>query len=393
MANATASTNLLFHLKAWPRVYRYFKKLKRAALQGLIETVRAFGIGVRFGAPKGFFSGLEMVQQGESEGRIILEGQRLPLLPEPSLIQHASHLQNGRQPWPIFWMKMTNARLVGSSLAPLDAKKRLLLEGAYGEEFCHHDPSYNYLYLPDSVTLSGNWTSVVSLWSEGFYHWFTDALPRLALLHEFPTETKILVDGPLRAYQRESLQMLGLFNRVRESSEIHLVLENYYFSSPPGMTGCTNPYSVKWLREQFLPHQSKIATPKKFFIQRKGKTRGIRNEQEVIDFFGSRDWAVVDLEELTLVEQISWFANADAIVGEHGAAFTNLLWCHPGCHVIELCADNFLNGCYEGISLCNQLRHGFVILKADTSSSIEVSAANLMQLIAEMESKEDKLTL
>ncbi len=308
---------------------------------------------------------------------MILESQELPPLPVPSLIVEAGMDQNGRQPWPVFWMKKSGARLVGTSLAPLDENKRLMVEAVYGDEFCHTDPSYNYLLLPRPVILEGRWTSLISLWSEGYYHWFTDALPRLAVLQEFPPQTSILVRGPLRAYQRESLQMLGLLDRIRETPEKHLIIEEYYFSSPSSMTGCTNPYAVNWLRTQFLQHQVKRDTPKKFFIQRKGKTRGITNQEEVSEFFKSCGWAVIDFEDLNFAEQIAWFHNAEAVVGEHGAAFTNLLWCRPKCRVMELCANNFLNGCYEGISLCLGLDHSFMVKTADSANRITIKTIEL----------------
>lgn len=379
MAEANFGTNLLARMKAWPGFYAMLRALRRRSWQGVIEAARVLGIGIRFGAPKSFFSALELLQNGQREGRMILEGQKLPPLPEPSLIRRTAHNQNGRQPWPVFWIKESGVRLVGSSLAPLSHEKKLMIEAVYGEEFCGTDPSYNYLLLPGPVRLAGNWTSVISLWSEGFYHWFSDALPRLSSLGEFSPDTNILLRGPLRAYQRESLRMLGLLDRVRETPEKHLLLEEYYFSSPVGMTGCTNPYSVNWLRAQFLPHRAIIETPRRFFIQRRGKTRGIRNQEEVAEFFKSRGWAVIDLEDLSLAEQIAWFSNAEAIVGEHGAAFTNLLWCRSGCRVLELCADNFLNGCYEGISLCNELQHRFLVLEADSSNRIMVPITMLIK--------------
>ena len=166
--------------------------------------------------------------------------------------------------------------------------------------------------------------------------------------------------------------MLGLLDRVRETPEQHLLIDKYYFSSPPSMTGCTDPYSVNWLRNQFLPCKANVETPKRFFILRRGKTRGIKNQDEVAKFFRSRGWGVVDLEELSLAEQIAWFSNAEAITGEHGAGFTNLLWCSPGCTILELCPNNFLNGCYEGISLCNQLKHSFLVIQANAKNEITI---------------------
>jgi capsular polysaccharide biosynthesis protein len=268
---------------------------------------------------------------------------------------------------------------VGSSLAPVDDKKNLLIEAAYGAEFCKSDPAYNYILLPKATYLPGAWTSLIGRFSTGYYHWMTDDLPRLALLGEFPPETKILVRGPLRSYQKESLRMLAILDRVRETSEKHLVVEDYYFSSPTSMTGCTNPYAIQWLRKQYLPLMAREETPKKFFIQRKGKTRGIINQKEVAHHYRSKGWAVVDLEELSLPEQIALFHNAEEIVGEHGAAFTNLIWCRPGCRVLELCAHNFLNGCYEGIAISLGLRHSFNIYEANEENRITVDMSGLLE--------------
>lgn len=372
MAEFSTKLSLLGRLRSCPIIYSILRKGVRFLAALMIETTRKMGLGIRFGGPLGFYSGLAELKKGNLAGRAVLGSQALPTLPVPSLIELAGMGQNGRQPWPIFWVQQRNRRLVGSSLAPMDSNKNLMIEAVYGEEFCRTDPSYNYLRLPPPVRLSGSWTSLISLWSEGYYHWFTDVLPRLALLSEFPSETKILMRGPLMRYQQESLFMLGVLDRVRETPEGHLLIDEYYFSSPPSMTGCTDPYSVNWLRDQFLPCKADVETPNRFFIIRKGKTRGIKNQSEVAKLFKSRGWVVVDLEELSLAEQITWFSNAEAIAGEHGAGFTNLLWCSPGCRVLELCPDNFLNGCYEGISICNQLKHSFLVFQANTKNEITI---------------------
>jgi capsular polysaccharide biosynthesis protein len=168
-----------------------------------------------------------------------------------------------------------------------------------------------------------------------------------------------------------------VLERVRETSERHLIVEDYYFSSPTSMTGCTNPYAVQWLRNQYLPLMARVETPKKFFIQRKGKTRGITNQEEVAHHYRAKGWSVIDLEELSLCKQIALFHHAEEIVGEHGAGLTNLIWCRPGCRVMELCADNFLNGCYEGISQCLGLEHSFKLYRAGSRNEIFIDISEL----------------
>ena len=382
MADSTIRTRLLARMRGHAALYRLLAWIKRAAIGAWISLWRILGAGVCVGAPRGFYSGTKLIDSGLVRGRVVVRGQQMPPLPSPSLIVSAGMNQNGRQPWPVFWMKQEEARLVGPSLAPMDTNKNLMIEAVYGEEFCRHDPSFNYTFLPPPVRLEGPWTSLFGAWSEGFYHWLTDALPRLALLSEFPAETKILIHGPLKRYQKECLSMMGLLDRVRETPEQHLLVEDYYFSSPVCMTGCTSPRSVLWLREQFIPHASRGATPERFFVRREGKTRGIANQEEISVYLESLGWGVVDLEQLSFSEQIAYFSNAEAIIAEHGAGLTNLLWCSSGCRVLELCPDNFLNGCYEGIASCNGLKHEFRIFPANGEFAFTVDQVILSKWIS-----------
>ncbi|MEI8329807.1 MAG: glycosyltransferase family 61 protein [Chlamydiia bacterium] len=372
MGELTLKQRFLSKLRSVPGLYSFLKEFWRWMVKAPVELVRACGIGPRFGAATGFFSALRQVRCGECVGKVLLESQKLPWLPKDSLIQRAGMNQNGRQPWPIFWSMHPKARMVGGSLALINSSKLLMEESVYGEKFRLQDPSYNYLMLPKVELLPGACTSLISFWYEEYYHWFTDVVTRLSLLREFPDETRILVRSPLRSYQRDSLRMLGLLDRVVETSSRHLLLEEYYFSSPVGMTGCTNPYAVRWLREQFLHHRGAAQTPKRFFIKRRGKTRGIINQEEIAEYFLSKGWAAIYPEDLSLADQIAYFHNAEVIVGEHGAAFTNLLWCRPGCRVLELCADNFLNGCYEGISLCSGIDHNFKVFNGNLDNTFSV---------------------
>lgn len=296
------------------------------------------------------------------------------------MIECSGMMQNARQPWPVFWETIPEARLVGASLAPMTEDKLLMIEAVYGEEFSRSDPSWNYAFLPKELHLKGSWTSLISRWSEGFYHWFTDALPRLGPLADFPEGTGILIPPIRRNYQKESLAMLGLIDRLRETPERHLVLGEYHFSSPVGMTGCTNPRSVEWLRGRFLPHAAGIDTPKRIVLRRRGKTRGILNESEFYGVAEESDWVVIDPEEMPLAEQIAWFRNAKEVVAEHGAGLTNLLWSSPGCRVTELCAENFLNGCYQAIALCNHLDHRHRVFAADAGNRFVVPTSFIEEL-------------
>jgi hypothetical protein len=380
MAVSTLKIRVLSWLKRCGFIYDILKRVLRWPRDLAIEVSRIILAPARFGPPVGFYSALE--DYSSDRIKVLTHGQVLPELPPRSLIRMAGMEQNGQQPWPIFTAFIPHARLVGGSLAPMDGRKRLVKEACYGDRYCMDEPSFNQCIPFSSVALQGDWTSMTGRFSSGYYHWMTDDLPRLASLRHMPPQTRILTREPLSGYQRESLRLIGLEERVHPVSGRHFTVERFHFSSPVGMTGCTNPFVVSWLREQYAGYlRPGTELPEKLFVLRRGKTRGIINQDELAENLMCRGWVAIDLEEYSIERQVALFANASHIIAEHGAALTNLLWCRPGTKVLELCAHNFLNGCYEGIALCAGLDHRFEIFKADRANRIHVPLERLLGLV------------
>lgn len=375
-------------LVAFPSVGWLYRSLSRGRkwLRDLIVMAARF-LGTknpRWGPPKGTISCYDLACRQEVEGRVVLEKQSIVKAPSTSLRAICKLEQQEFQPWPIFWSRHSQARLVGNSLALMDDQKRVCLEALYKEHSLCRDSSYRYLVLPKATELSGNWTSMISYWSAStnFYHWFTDGLPRLAVLSELPADVKVLVPAKLRPFQVETLRWLGLEARYRPTSERHLVIENYYFSSPVVMTGCDSPYSVQFLRRAFLDKADRsYHTPSRFYLQRIRKTRGVVNEEQLVAFFQEQGWAIVDPEQLTLAQQIQLFANATAICGLHGAGFTNLLWVSPGCKVLELVSRTYMNGCFEGIAQYVGADYRYLLCEGDAADRAFVPLSTLQQIL------------
>ena len=88
--------------------------------------------------------------------------------------------------------------------------------------------------------------------------------------------------------------------------------------------------------------------------------------------YRQRGWTAVDPETLPLAQQIQLFSSARAVCGVHGAGLTNMVWCPPGCRIIELMADNYLNGCFESISACLDVQHAYLVFPGDAERRIRV---------------------
>jgi capsular polysaccharide biosynthesis protein len=149
------------------------------------------------------------------------------------------------------------------------------------------------------------------------------------------------------------------------------------------MISTYSPYGVNWLRSAFLPHADKsYRGPKRFVIQRKGKTRGLKNEVEVDEFFRKLGWEIIDTEKLTFAQEIELFARAEAFAGVLGSGFTNAVWSPPGCKVITLVADSWQDGWVEWICDVNRLDYHWQIFPSDHAMMMTADLGGVKKLLS-----------
>lgn len=354
-------------LRRLPWLHRPVRWLRRTVWRALIEGWIQFGRyfwenSSGFGPPLKKFSIYQALRTGYPtiKGRIILEDQGSPVVRHDSMLATGGYGQYAEQPWPILWSQHANARLVAESLGLLLEDKHLCIESAYGHHRLPNDPASRFFRLPPPVRLTGNWTSIVSRWVPSkprvppytypnYTHWLLDALPRLAVLNEFPADTRIIVPANLHPNQAECLALLGLRERCRSTPEHHLQVDQYYFSSPTTMLQGYNPYGIRFLRNAFLPLRDKsVKAGKRIFLRRMGLSREPQNIVEVEKLFEDKGWTTVDIMQLNFAQQVQVFHEAEAIAGMFGSAFTNCVFCQKGCEVmsimpIECGLDGFLD--------------------------------------------------
>jgi capsular polysaccharide biosynthesis protein len=366
---------IAYRLRSWPvihRVGRWFRRtLWGSLVEGFWEFARHFfANNPRFGPPIRTFSIYQALRCGwpKLNGRIVLHDQGVPKVTGDSLLVKSVLGQHLEQPWPIFWSEHTNARLASESLAYLMPGKMLCIESAYNEKYWRSDPASRYLRLPPPTKLAGSWTSIVSKWvpNRGFSvygHWLHDALPRLAVLSEFPSDTRIIVPPDLKPYQKESLEMLGVWERCRPTPEYHVQVERYFFSSPISMIACYSPYVVNFLQKNLLPKKdSKYSGPRKFYFQRTSKKRPVENDLEICEFFKKRGWSVVRDMDLTLAQTIKLFSEAEAFCSVLGSNMSNMIFCQLGCTVMQLVPDPWMDGVFDWVAEAAHLDYHFLVI-------------------------------
>ena len=203
-----------------------------------------------------------------------------------------------------------------------------------------------------------------------YYHWMFDILPRIKLIERSQIKLSqidyFVVNSQSKPYQQETLELLGIpQDKIIESDRhSHLQATELIVPSFPGYLDWVPPGTMQFLRQTFLPlvNLAKSDRYKKIYISRaKAKTRQIINEAEVSQLLANQGFQNVFLEELSVLEQVAIFSNAEVIVAVHGSGLTNLVFCSPNTKVIELFSPNYLRTDYWMLSQHLGLQHYYIV--------------------------------
>ncbi|MGG4343556.1 glycosyltransferase family 61 protein [Paenibacillus lautus] len=195
--------------------------------------------------------------------------------------------------------------------------------------------------------------------SQNYFHWLFDVLPRLHLIQLSGLKpSKYVLNRTVKmAFQDETLNMVGIpaESRLETHAEFHLQADNLIVPSLIGTSSFS--YYPKWvcdyLRSVMLPHADEEVRngPERIYVSRaRAETRRIKNEQEVMERLSAKGFVCVELESMTVRQQIRLFRSAKWVVAPHGAGLTNLVFCEPGTKVLELFTPNYMPRHYWLIS-------------------------------------------
>ena len=110
---------------------------------------------------------------------------------------------------------------------------------------------------------------------------------------------------------------------------------------------------VFWLRNKFISMAKKFNNNEKIFIDRsesKFKHCQFQNNDKIINFLNTKGFTSYKLSKLDFFEQIYLFKNAKTIIGPHGAAFANIIFCKPKTNIIEVLPESHPSKALERLS-------------------------------------------
>ncbi|MEJ0000025.1 MAG: glycosyltransferase family 61 protein [Verrucomicrobiota bacterium] len=273
--------------------------------------------------------------------------------------------------------------------AHLDAGGRLIGEGgeravaAMQRRFLQRQR-----FFPRVRRVAGTMASIATDAHTNYFHWMFEALPRLRVLRQAGADWDALYACQRSPFQRASLAGLGIDSAtVIDSTEAPFARADTLLL--PRIVNRDEPWIPAWLVEGLAPLAARYhATPlprRLYISRRKSASRGVANEAEVRALLGARGFHEVFLEELSLGEQIALFQHAEAVVGPHGAGFTNVIFCAPGTLVLELMGEGYPSEVYLRLGRGRGLNHHLVPCRVTGgnvhSSPIQVELPRLAEFL------------
>ena len=186
--------------------------------------------------------------------------------------------------------------------------------------------------------------------NNNYWHWMYDSLSRINLLEKnfnLNYFDFFLVPDKKYKFQIETLKLLGIERRSISSKKYkHTYSKVVVATNHPWQFSNSAHKDIEkipkwismWLRKKFLKFKSKKKFYSKIYIDRSDSEyseRKIMNENEIKKFLLKKKFKILRLSEFSIIEQIGIFNSAKIIVGNHGAGFTNLVFCKKNVRVVE----------------------------------------------------------
>ena len=210
---------------------------------------------------------------------------------------------------------------------------------------------------------------------ENYFHWLVDILPKIKIcIQNYPIDKIDYFYLPkLLNPQRETLRHLGIKpNQIINSrSEKHISADKVIFTSHPWYTKGKfhdqshklPKWSIIWVKNTFLSFKKKFKSNKKIFLDRSNSKYShcqIINNKELKIFLRSLGFKFVKPDKLSFAKQVYMFWNAKFVIGAHGAAFTNIIFCRPKTQIVELRPHGHPGRNYQRIASINKLRYRYL---------------------------------
>ena len=228
--------------------------------------------------------------------------------------------------------------------------------------------------LRRSRTLHSDALWITDDWSEGYFHWLTDALTRLFVVRSRLNEFVLLLPGNYRAlgFVDASLKAFGV-KAVEFIGRDEVVKSRRLFL--PTHTAPSGHYNEEIIRgvgrlllQSYGDTDSRVG--RRVYLSRgRARKRRIDNEKAVVDVLSEFDFQTIYAEDLSFEQQVKICSRARHLVSNHGAGLTNMLFMPQGASVLELRHHtDRINNCYFTLASALELNYFYQSCQSGNST-------------------------
>ena len=198
-----------------------------------------------------------------------------------------------------------------------------------------------------------------------FCHWALDAVARLELVDRAGIRRDAIDHVVLPRFPGVTAEWIMDRVHLPEGKLIWPAADDQFGCevlmqpSYPGTVETYPPWAVQFYRRHFPPPARRGS--RRFFIPRRGR-RGLVNEAEVEQELARHGFEVIEPEGQTDLHLS--LGQASHVVGIHGAALANLVFCAPGTRVLELVPSDMPWRYFYSLCCSADLPYGVVMGKS-----------------------------
>lgn len=248
-----------------------------------------------------------------------------------------------------FLLTLQNGRVWGRNGAVITANDVFVTD--VSQEFgpAKFDSSLHSIWrrikLRKPLEVDGSVAVLASPGGNVYAHWLCDILPRLLLLKNAGILDKVdkivmsfgFLDWQVETLERLRIDQTKIINTI-DDPEFHLRAKTLYVPSYPNLHGTVNGWVCEAVRNVYIDKAQSSQKSERLYVSRaKAKGRQLLNEDDVFGFLErEHGFKKIFAEEYSTPDKAKLYYNAECIVGPHGGGFTNLLFCSPGCKVVDI---------------------------------------------------------
>lgn len=203
--------------------------------------------------------------------------------------------------------------------------------------------------------------------SNGFFHWICDVLPRLEALcslapEELRTRTILVPWMASFSYTKDTFKPYGRIGIRCLLEREQIRCEDLLVIPAVAPTGNYRPHLMQAIRARFRAFFESGAASRRIFISRTdAPKRRISNEEALVPVLERFGFERIVLEDLSFAEQVRLIGSAEVLAGSHGAGLANMCWMESGTKVLELRRrGDAENNCYYSLASALNLKYSYM---------------------------------